>query len=135
MCNDKIKSKNLQLSLKKQWFDMTDVDGKTEDYRDITPYWCNRLILVEGKSKSKEWWESRYEFFYFNSWFLDNIDLGNFDFKHFDYNVMTLGYPSKSDVDRFKIFKHEGIEIRTGNPLWGAEPNKLYFVIKHGKKI
>lgn len=26
----------------------------------------------------------------------------------------------------------KGIEIRTGNPEWGAEPNKVYFVIKHG---
>ena len=27
---------------------------------------------------------------------------------------------------------HIKIEIRTGNPEWGAEPNKLYFVIMHG---
>ena len=29
----------------------------------------------------------------------------------------------------------KGIEIRTGNPEWGAEPGKLYFVILHGKQI
>jgi hypothetical protein len=34
-----------------------------------------------------------------------------------------------------KNFEHKGIEIRTGNPDWGAEPNKLYFVIMHGAVI
>lgn len=38
------------------------------------------------------------------------------------------------DTYRFKddCEKWYGIEIRTGNPEWGAEPGKLYFVIKHG---
>ena len=48
---------------------------------------------------------------------------------------MTLGYPSNNDVTRIKKYAHAGIEIRTGNPDWGAEPDKLYFVIKHGEKI
>lgn len=46
---------------------------------------------------------------------------------------MTLGYPKKGDTERTLILEHKGIEIRTGNPNWGAEPNTLYFVIKHGK--
>jgi hypothetical protein len=54
------------------------------------------------------------------------------DFKHFTHNTMTLGYPSNTDKDRIITLEHKGIEIRTGNPEWGAEPNKLYFVIKHG---
>ena len=48
---------------------------------------------------------------------------------------MTLSYPKSGDKDRIIKFKHDGIEIRTGNPEWGAEPNKLYFVIKHGERI
>ena len=48
---------------------------------------------------------------------------------------MTLGYPSKTDESRILRYEHAGIEIRTGVELWGAEPNKLYFVIKHGKRI
>ena len=53
-------------------------------------------------------------------------------FKKFDSNIMTLGYPKSTDSDRFLKIEHKGIEIRTGNPEWGAEPNKLYFVILHG---
>ena len=48
---------------------------------------------------------------------------------------MTLGYPKGTDTERIVEFEHAGIEIRTGNPDWGAEPNKLYFVIKHGKQL
>jgi len=46
---------------------------------------------------------------------------------------MTLGYPKKDDTERIIQFEHLGIEIRTGKPEWGAEPNKLYFVIKLGE--
>lgn len=48
---------------------------------------------------------------------------------------MTLGYPKASDSKRILKLEHNGIEISTGKKEWGAEPNKLYFVIKHGKII
>ena len=102
---------NLQLSLKKQWFEMTKAGIKTEDYREITPYWETRLQRVNGMK------------------FPDN------QFKQFSTNTITLGYPKSNDSERIIKFKHAGIEIREGNPDWGAEPNKLYFVIKHGEKL
>lgn len=57
---------------------------------------------------------------------------GGSPFAEFDCNVMTLGYPKSTDTDKILKLEHKGIEIRTGNPEWGAEPNKLYFVIMHG---
>lgn len=105
---------NLQMSLKKQWFEMTKAGIKTEDYREITPYWEKRLFY-----KSKELKDDGFHFY----------------FKKFDFNIMTLGYPKSSDTDRILKLEHKGIEIRTGNPDWGAEPNKFYFVIKHGKQV
>lgn len=129
---------NLQLSLKKNWFEMTKSGIKTEDYRSITPYWCNRLLLFKGLSKSKEFWDN--EFFKVEcakpeDLILKYIKRGIVIFKPFDYNIMTLGYPSKYDTSRIIKLEHKGIEIRTGNPEWGAELNKLYFVIKHGDII
>lgn len=130
---------NLQLSLKKKWFEMTKAGIKTEDYREINYYWFRRLVIdpdrkfsclignylkeydLEGKNKCV------YDIVKSN--FFSNKDLKNFDF-----NTMTLGYPKKGDRDRVIRFKHRGIEIRAGNPEWGAEPNKLYFVIMHGEK-
>lgn len=137
--------KNLQLSLKQKWFDMTKAGIKKEDYRELTPYWFKRLTYYQ-----------RREFKYFtdhdfsvmiedilnscqSSDYTDELDyqLDNWyiTFKEFDENIMTLGYPKKDDPERTLRFEHSGIEIRMGNPEWGAEPNKLYFVIKHGKKL
>ena len=105
-----MEEKNLQLSLKIEWFKMTKAGIKTEDYREITPYWEKRLVCAREYG-------------------------GRPSFYLFKTNTMTLGYPSKTDTDRILKLEHKGIEIRTGNPEWGAEPNKLYFVIKHGKII
>ena len=46
---------------------------------------------------------------------------------------MTLGYPSNFDKERIITFEHKGIEIGYGKEELGAEPNKLYFIIKHGE--
>jgi len=106
---------NLQLSLKMKWFEMTKSGIKIEDYREITPYWVKRLTYLD--------------FVPLNFW-----EVVNDEFKEFETNTMTLGYPKSGDTERIIKFEHAGIEIRTGNPDWGAEPNKLYFVIKHGER-
>jgi len=125
--------KNLQLALIRKWFDMTKAKIKPEDYRSITPYWCSRLLLFNGENKSQKWWKD--EFFDEEnpiSEAKENIQLFC-TFKKFSYNIMTLGYPSSSDTSRILRLKHAGIEIRTGNHDWGAEPGKIYFVIKHAE--
>jgi len=121
---------NLQLSLKKNWYDLTKSGIKIEDYREITPYWITRLIDKE---------------FAWNCHEMGVIDFKSMNqhlnacpkgfFKKFTHNTMTLGYPKSGDSERILKMEHKGIEIRTGNPEWGAEPNKLYFVIKHGEII
>lgn len=121
---------NLQMSLKKQWFEMTKAGIKTEDYREITPYWVKRLFHTE---KLTNWFVNDFvrEFSYHG----DELGFIEKFGKHFVTNTMTLGYPLKTDTARILKFKHEGIEIRTGVSEWGAEPDKLYFVIKHGDRI
>ena len=117
---------NLQMSLKTKWFEMTKAGIKTEDYREITPYWAKRLVGIwTWKGNSKGLFP-----FLENSFMSDNTI---FSFKSFKQNTMTLGYPKSGDTERILKLEHKGIEIRTGNPEWGAEPDKLYFVIKHGK--
>lgn len=39
--------KILNLTLKKQWFDMIKSGEKTEEYREIKPYWNTRLLNQE----------------------------------------------------------------------------------------
>ena len=136
----------LRLPLKKKWFEMTKAGIKTEDYREITPYWLKRLMRYSSASgltlTNDEWKEAcsdikeacqvSYDFTEEIEYHLDNWYL---KFKSVKVNTMTLGYPKSTDTDRIIKFEHAGIEIRTGNPEWGAEPNKLYFVIKHGKAL
>jgi len=125
---------NLQLSLKKQWFELTKSGIKKEDYREITPYWVKRLTQYD-KSECDIYYAC--EFLKKGKEYNDNNSFGRFKYsfcfpKQFKQNRMTLGYPKKNDTERILVFENKGIEIKTGNTEWGAEPNKLYFVIKHG---
>jgi len=133
--------KNLQLQLKKQWFEMTKSGEKTEDYREITEYWAKRLLDINLSQEHIEGGvicELIEDLNSLNSDKKTHISaeecLYNFDckFKVFDSNTMTLGYPKSTDSSRILKLEHKGIEIREGNPEWGAEKGKLYFVIKHG---
>lgn len=135
---DKPNAMNLQLSLLRKWFYMTSARFKPEDYRLPTPYWCSRLLLVGGKQMPQKWWKEHLGTISGETsdiWIIDNLHLGSFTFKPFTTNTVTLGYPKSTDTDRIRRYKHAGIEIREGRQEWGAEPGKIYFVIKHGEPL
>jgi hypothetical protein len=111
-----LQERQLRLSLKTKWFEMTKAGIKTEDYREINKYWISRLCYNLEHLESLE----------------DLLAVGGPKFYDFTTNIMTLGYPKSTDTCRILKLEHKGIEIREGNPEWGAEPGKLYFVIKHG---
>ena len=127
----------LRLSLKTKWFEMTKDGIKTEDYRVINEYWVKRLLYhKESKLTVEEIIRfiknyKRYGYVEASTIFTYH----DLSFKKFDINIMTLGYPKANDNERILKLEHKGIEVRTGNPEWGAEPNKLYFVIMHGAVI
>ena len=124
----------LRLSLKTKWFEMTKAGIKTEDYREINNYWVKRLFHhKESKLTTEE--IVRYINHHKYYGYVDVSAIFTYhdlSFKQFKQNVMTLGYPKANDNERILKIEHKGIEIRTGNIEWGAEQNKLYFVIKHG---
>jgi hypothetical protein len=128
---------NLQLSLKKQWFQMTKSGIKTEDYREINIYWAKRLLKNIPDMLLFE--KYRHHLFFYTDEecynFLTTRKMNKFSYKDFETNTMTLGYPKSNDTERILKLEHLGIEIRTGNPDWGAEPDKLYFVVKHGSVV
>lgn len=125
----------LRMSLKTKWFEMTKTGVKKEDYREINDYWCRRLLEVDEETEWAVWVEliedlsnpkRKHEDVY------ECLSFFGVRFKKFDCNIMTLGYPKSNNTDRILNLEHKGIEIRTGNTEWGAEPNKLYFAIMHG---
>lgn len=121
---------NLQLSLKKKWFEMTKAGIKTEDYRELNQYWFKRLFgkyLLDTETGNLV--GNPYPILFQNSDLITKYNVP----KKFTTNTMTLVYPKSGDTERILKLEHKGIEIREGNPEWGAEPGKKYFVIKHGK--
>ena len=117
--------KTLTLSLKKKWFDMIASGEKTEEYREITPYWQKRLLRCGNACDGY------------------SIVMGEIicpicrylKYTDFDTVVFTLGYPRKGDLSRRMEFEVSDISIDCGRPEWGAEPDKAYFVIKLGERI
>lgn len=78
---------------------------KTEEYRNDTMYWRRRL-LIKGEA----------------------VD----DMRLFHVVQFRNGYRKDAPTMRFKCLD---IQPGEGNPEWGAEPGKYYFVIKLGKQL
>lgn len=49
-CLSDAKKKVLTLTVSKEWFDMIVSGEKTEEYREIKPYWASRLVNQQAES-------------------------------------------------------------------------------------
>jgi len=99
----------LHLNLKKKWFDMILSNQKKEEYREIKPYWKERLShLFPQEFKGETYYPM-----------VDTITFSN-------------GFAKKRPQI---IVEFKGISKGKGNVNWGAEANKEYFVLKLGKVI
>lgn len=97
--------KTLYLPLKAKWYDMIESGEKKEEYRDLSTYWCKRLI--DGSPN----------------------ETLSIVLKHYDVVCFRYGY-----TKRTMSFKVESICIGKGKPEWGAPDNDV-FIIKFGEKI
>lgn len=116
---------------------MTKSGIKTEDYREINYYWFKRLVEnADGLFKGLIGLDPKEVNLEKRNKYVEDIATSKYfrliRFKEFNKNIMTLGYPKSTDSERILKLEHKGIEVRTGNSEWGAIPDKLYFVIKHG---
>lgn len=100
--------KTLFLPLKKKWYEMIESGIKTEEYREIKPYWVKRL---------------QREVYNFYDGNMVSIS------KNFDAVKFSYGY-----TKRTMTFKCKGIRIGKGRPEWGA-PDKDVFIIELGEKL
>lgn len=94
----------LTLPIKKQWFDMIVSREKPEEYRDTTPYYRSRFKNL---------------------------------FTMFPYSAIPYGLDSQQLILRNGYSKNSPsciitatLDIRQGNPEWGAEQGKEYYVLK-----
>ena len=134
----------LQLNLIKQWFDLTLQGIKKEEYRDIIPYWANRLLCMEnGDNLSKcysndtiEWicWSLRcFKGLEYNS-IEEVLTKFHIKFKEFENTEFRNGYKSIEIVPRF-IIENKGITIGIGKEEWGFVGETPKFIVIHGKII
>ena len=108
--------KILYLTLKAKYYDMIESGFKTEEYRDIKPFWIKRLVECVD-----------YELGFGKL----NATVRFKDFTHVTFARGGHFHPSIPQI----TLELNGIEIGLGLPKWGAELDKEYFVIKLGEKI
>lgn len=94
----------LVLPIKKKWFDMIVSGDKPEEYREITPYYQSRFKNL---------------------------------FAMYPYSAIPVGADSQKLILRNGYSKTSPsceitatLDIKQGNPEWGAEQGKEYYVLK-----
>lgn len=102
---------DLKLTLKKKWFDMILSGEKTEEYREIKPYWESRLQKLFPAESLGEIYEP----------IIENVHFFN-------------GNCFSKDLPNFKV-KFKGAEVREGKVEWGAKKGLKYYVILLGKVV
>ena len=126
--------KILDLPLKKEWYNMIESGTKKEEYREIKPYWCNRLLF--GHSLGIKLYEGHM----FDSVTETNIE--NPLCHSYKYLIPKYGTRGYTHV-RFRygytkqtmLFELKGITIGKGKTEWGAPEDKEVFILKLGDKI
>ncbi len=127
--------KTLQLNLKKKWFNMILSGEKKEEYRDVKEYWVSRLVDFKTMHHSHKQ-ELYDELVGYPKDGAQSVDYyySNEVIKGRCYKSVTFSNGYSKTRPQFEI-ELKGIEIRTGNPEWGAEEGKKYFVILLGEVI
>ena len=118
----------LDLSLKYEWFDMIERGEKHEEYRDLRPYYANRLLYWKNLGQ-KEYWDGIFEKMYAHPTYKPR-NLLCYGIRQYDAVRFHKGQGGKQTM----LFEFKGLTIGRGNPEWGA-PNEDVFIIKLGRRI
>ena len=124
--------KILHLPLKKEWYEMIESGVKTEEYREIKPYWIKRLLrTIDTNFHHYEDVDNECAQFYTGNVDLlkEDFKLGGFQQKGYTHVNLSYGY-----TKRTMTFRIESITIGKGKPEWGA-PKEDVFIIKLGNRV
>lgn len=128
--------KTLDLVLKRKWFEMIASGEKTEEYREIKPYWIIRLLFdssIYVPDKQYKIGKLRANFFASSVNVLKyQLERQDVKFRLFDKVTFHLGYAKDRPSMTFTI---KEIVVDEGKEEWGALPGETYFVIKLGERL
>ncbi len=108
----------LELILKKKWFDLIQSGEKLEEYRDITPYWCARILTSSYDKAYGENMAKLLPFGYYNS-------------KHSKVRF-RLGYGKDAPE---MVFKIRGVKVENPKPEWSMPNPVKSFCIELGERV
>lgn len=121
-------SDTLHLVLKDKWFQMYKDGLKTEEYREITPYWCNRLL--GGIPFGLYFWQKELNentpVEKYNSFALNYFLINKFGLRGFRFVTFHRGYTNEKIT-----FLLKNIKIDYGDMNLGA-PDELCFILEVG---
>ena len=129
----KDRTSTLHLILKSQWYDMIDAGIKTEEYREIKPYWEKRLLDYKAISDhvDKNFKVMMYKLFNGNDYPALADPPHQFP-RGYKQVVLRRGYHRDTPSMTFVI---KEICFGKGRPEWGAPKDKDVFIIKLGNRI
>ena len=121
----------LDLPLKKEWYEMIESGIKTEEYREIKPYWMKRLLEGVLPYFLRKIDNSCASFYCEKVDLLkDNYNYGSFLAKPYTHVRFRYGY-----TKRTMLFELDKITIGKGKTEWGAPDDKEVFILKLGKRL
>ena len=120
-------NKTLHLTLKKQWWNMIESGEKTEEYREIKPYWIKRLCRMASHPMNPKDHNCIYSGCIFNK--ICKEDESSVIQRH-DYVCFHYGRTA-----RIMCFELNFIYIGTGDPKWGAPENEKVFCLVLGNRV
>lgn len=125
--------KILDLPLKKEWYNMIDSGIKTEEYRELKPFWANRLLYPVTLG-IKEYWEPVLKrAFEFTEKYpyvtLHNLLIKDYGTRGYTHIRFRYGYTKKT-----MLFELSELCVGKGNKEWGA-PEEEVFILKLGNRI
>lgn len=89
--------KILELTLKKQWFDMILSGDKKEEYREIKPYWINRLI------DNNTWFFKKFDAVKFKNGYSKDANSFLIEFKDINIDYGYSGWGAETGKTYFVI--------------------------------
>lgn len=135
MTQNELQAATLHLVLKSYWYDLIASGEKTEEYREIKPYWEKRLLDYKRLSDyvDKNYKAMLLYDFIVHGSFNPHIDDAPHMFpRGYKKVIFRRGYHKDAPKMAFVI---NDICIGKGKIKWGAPTDQEVFIIKLGERI